>query len=172
MTMERSVRLFTQEDFYTPEDIEFALKDWSLEEVESTFLKFRAAVDDGDHDTMASMIAPSGRAGNATYGLFDDHASYLEFLRSAWNEVIPNRSVWHVIDRGRIVDKWRESLPGLDSDGKRYDYFGINELVYAGNGLFNLQYSIPDVFGLTMVYQKWKSDGHHEVHGEIYPGLG
>jgi len=170
--VERKVSFYTQEDFYTPEDIMFAETDWPIEEVETAFLKFRAALDNGDHEAMTAMIAPNGRGGNATYGFFRDHDLYLEFLRSAWNEVVPNRSVWHVIDRGRVVNKWRESLPGLDGGGKRYDYFGINELIYAGDGLFNLQYSIPDVFGLTVLYGKWKSDGQHEVHGEIYPSLG
>jgi len=170
--MERKLNLFTQEDFYTSEDIELAKKNWPFGEVEAAFVEFREALDCGDHDKMAAMIAPNGRGGNATFGFFHDHDSYLEFLRTAWNEVIPNRSVWHVIDNGRVVNKWRESLPGLDGDGKRYDYFGINELIYAGEGLFNLQYSLPDVVGLTALYGKWKSDGQHRVHGEIYPSLG
>jgi hypothetical protein len=42
--------------------------------------------------------------GNATFGLFDDQKQYLEFLKMAWHELIPNHSVWHVIDRGRIVN--------------------------------------------------------------------
>lgn len=170
--MERKAHFYCQEDFYTSKDIELAEMDWSFAEVEAAFLKFRKALDQGDHASMAAMISQGGRAGNATYGLFNDRDSYLEFLRSTWNEVIPNRSVWHVIDKGRVVNKWRESLPGIDSDGRRYDYFGINELIYAGEGLFNLQYSIPDVFGLTALYRKWKSDGQHEIHGEIYPHLG
>ena len=93
-------------------------------------MKLRKAVDQG------------GRAGNATYGLFDDRDSCLEFLRSACNEVIPDHSVWHVIGKERVANKWRESLPGMDSNGRRYDYFGSNELIYAGEGRFNLQYPI------------------------------
>jgi hypothetical protein len=170
--MEQEVKFYTQGDFYTDEDLAFCENEWPAEEVEKVFSEFRNAIDIADHKTMASMVAPGGRAGNATFGLFDDQKQYLEFLKMAWHELIPNHSVWHVIDRGRIVNKWRESLPGLDGEGKRYDYFGINELIYAGNGLFNLQYSIPDIFGLTGVYQKWKTDGRHEEYGEIYPGLG
>ncbi len=117
------------------------------------------------------MLAVGGRGGNATFGFFHDRDSYLEFLRSCWLEVIPNRSVWHVVQGGRVVDKWRESLPGETQEGDRYDYFGINELIYDGVGMFRLMYSIPDLFGLTALYRKWKADRKHEIHGDIYPGL-
>jgi hypothetical protein len=163
--------LYTQENFYTPEDLEAAAKHWPRQEVEGAFRTYRDAIDIGDHATMATMLSEDGRGGNATYGFFHDRESYREFLISCWLEIIPNYNVWHVIEGGRIVEKWCEVLPGTSSDGGRYDYFGINEVIYGGDGQFRLMYSIPDLFGLRMLYVRWRSDGQHEVYGDIYPGL-
>lgn len=163
--------LYTQDNFYTVKDIEAAARDWPKHEVENAFRIYRVAVDASDHETMAAMLTDDGRGGNATYGFYDDRNSYLEFLRTRWPEVIPNHSVWHVIEGGRVVNKWCEVLPGTPSDGGRYDYFGINELIYGGNGQFRLMYSIPDLFGLKVLYRKWKDDGQHQVYGDVYHGL-
>jgi hypothetical protein len=162
---------YTQENLYTPKDLECASKDWPRSEVEKAFAAYRAAIEVGDHETMAAMLADDGRAGNATFGLFHDRASYLKFLTDCWLEVIPNRSVWQMIDGGRVVNKWRESLPGSPPEGERYDYFGINEVIYAGDGQFRFMFSLPDLFGLTVLYGRWKTDGQHETYGDIYPGL-
>ena len=117
------------------------------------------------------MLAEDGRGGNATFGLFDDSSTYLEFLKTAWSKQIPNHSVWHLIQGGRAVNKWRESLPGNTTSGRRYDYFGIAELIYSGNGKFRLMFSLPDVVGLKAIYSEWMADNQHEIHGHIYPSL-
>ena len=71
-----------------------------------------------------------------------------------------------------MVNRWCEVLPGTPPGGGRYDYFGINELIYAGDGLFRFMYSLPDLFGLTVLYERWKADGQHETHGDIFPSIG
>jgi len=166
-----SITLHTLETFYATEDRECAAKRWPHGEVEAAFAIYRNAVDVGDHTTMASLLSEGGRGGNATYGFFHDRATYLEFLKDCWLEIIPNVSVWHIVDGGRIVDKWCETLPGTPPGGDRYDYFGLNELVYAGGGRFRLMFSIPDLFGMTVLYRRWCVDGQHEIYGDIYPGL-
>jgi len=167
-----SFTLQTQDDFYTPQDLEAAARDWSRKEVEKAFAAYRAAIDHADHDTMAAMLTDDGRGGNATYGFFHDRLSYRQFLEDCWLEIIPNYNVWHMIDGGRVVNKWWEVLPGTPPGGGRYDYFGINEVIYAGGGQFRLMYSMPDLFGMTLLYRRWRADGQHETYGDIYPGLG
>ena len=166
-----NLTLHTQASFYTPDDLAAAERDWDRGEVEAAFRRYRAAVDVGDHDTMTALLAEGGRGGNATYGFFTDRASYRQFLADCWLEVIPNHSVWVMIDRGRILNKWCEVLPGDPPGGGRYDYFGFNELIYAGGGQFRLLYSVPDLFGLNVLYARWKADGQHETHGDLYAGL-
>lgn len=162
---------YTQETFYSRADKEAAAKDWPQREIEEAFNKYRSAVDIGDHETMASMLSEDGRGGNATFGLFRNRASYKAFLKSCWHEVIPNHSVWVATSGGRVLNKWCEVLPGTPPEGGRYDYFGINELIYNGSGQFRLMFSTPDLFGLQVLYKKWIVDGQKEKHGDIYPGL-
>ena len=119
-----SFTLHTQENFYTPQDQEAAARDWPREEVAEAFAAYRKAVDVGDHDTMTAMLTDDGRGGNATYGFFHDHASYKQFLKDCWLEIIPNYNVWQMIDGGRVVNRWCEVLPGTPPGGGRYDYFG------------------------------------------------
>ena len=69
------------------------------------------------------------------------------------------------------MNRWCEVLPGTPPGGGRYDYFGINEVIYAGDGQFRLMYSIPDLFGLTVLYGRWKADGQHHTYGDIYPDI-
>jgi hypothetical protein len=164
--------LHTQEEFYTREDQEAASKDWPRQEVITAFAAYRAAIEEGDHDTMAAMLTEGGRGGNATYGFFHDRASYKQFLRDCWLEIIPNYSMWQMVDGGRVVNKWCEVLPGTPPGGGRYDYFGINEVIYGGGGQFRLMYSMPDLFGLSVLYRRWKADGQHETYGDLYPSVG
>ena len=37
-----------------------------------------------------------------------------------------------------------------------------------GNGEFRLMYSMPDLFGLQVLYNRWKSDGQYEKYGDVY----
>ena len=164
--------LHTQETFYDAQDGACATRSWPAGEVEEAFARYRTAIDVSDHDTMAALLSEEGRGGNAIYGFFHGRAAYRKFLTECWLEVIPNVSVWHVIEGGRVVNKWRESLPGTTSEGARYDYFGISEIIYAGEGSFRFIYSIPDLFGLNLLYARWKADGQHQTHGDLYPGLG
>jgi hypothetical protein len=157
--------------FYTPEELESAARGWPQQEVANAFATYRAAVDLADHDSMASMLTTGGRGGNATYGLCHDPMAYKQFLQDNWLDVIPNYALWNMIDGGRVVTKWREVLPGTAPSGSGYDYFGINELIYAGEGQFRLMYSIPDLFGLTLLYRRWKADEQDSIYGDLYPGL-
>lgn len=164
-------QIYSQENFYSRADIEAAARSWLPAEVEQAFQKYRRAVDVGDHEKMASMLSDDGRGGNATFGLFHDRASYKDFLTSHWHEAIPNHSVWVASDRGRVLNKWCEVLPGTPPEGGRYDYFGINEVIYNGEGQFRLMFSTPDLFGLQVLYKKWIADGQKDKYGDIYPGL-
>ena len=80
--------LYSRENFYTPEDFGCAARDWPRDEVENAFKAYRAAIDVGDHATMAAMLTEGGRAGNTTFGFFHDREAYREFLETCWLEII------------------------------------------------------------------------------------
>jgi uncharacterized protein (TIGR02246 family) len=136
-------------------------------EVEAMFARWRAAVDARDVDAMLSMLTDDAQVGNVVFGLSQGKDAIREFF-SRWPETVPNESVWHAIDGDRVVDKWRECLPGERADGSRYAYFGITESIYAGDGRWRFQLGLPDVTGLQRVYAKWRADGHAETYGELY----
>jgi hypothetical protein len=139
-------------------------------EVEAHFSRWREAVDRRDLDAMASMLCTNARGGNASYGLSEGRDAVVAFMQN-WPETVPNRSVWHAIDGLRVVDKWRETLPGDPPDGQPYDYFGISEFLYAGHGHWNFMFGLPDHVGLLKTYARWRQDGQAKIHGEVYPGI-
>jgi hypothetical protein len=146
------------------------MSEFSRDEVEATYERWRAALAAHDDDAMLDMLSENACVGNAVFGLYRGKKEIRRFF-ARWPRVVPNESVWHVIEGARVVDKWREILPGVRSDGNRYEYVGIVESIYAGNGRWSFLYSIPDVTGLHRVYAEWRADGQHEIHGEVYPAL-
>jgi hypothetical protein len=94
------------------------------EEVEAHFTRWREAVDRHDLDAMAPMLTPDAGGGNATFGLSEGRDAVMQFMQH-WPESVPNRSLWHAIDGDRVVNKWREWLPGESPDGTEYHYDGI-----------------------------------------------
>ena len=117
------------------------------------------------------MLTEDARGGNCQYGIFEGRDAIVKFAEDHWPESVPNRNVWHAIDDFRVVDKWRETLPGEPPPGRDYHYYGITELRYAGAGQWNFMYGIPDVVGLMRVYAQWRADGQARIHGEVYPGI-
>ena len=94
----------------------------------------------------------------------------MQFMQN-WPEGVPNRSVWHAIDGVRVVNKWRETLPGTPPQHRSYHYDGISEFIYGGGGQWSFIYGLPDQVGLLRVYAQWRRDGQAEIHGEVYPGI-
>ena len=45
-------------------------------------------------------------------------------------------------------------------------------MIHGGSGQFRLMYSMPDPFGMTVLYERWKPGGQPETYGEIDPGIG
>lgn len=160
-----------QDALYTDDDLTAAAREWPKGEVREVFAAYRSAVSASDHERMATFLSEDGRGGNATFGVVTGREAYKRFLAERWLEIIPNASVWDVVERGRVVNRWCETLPGERPGGGRYDYFGINEVIYAGEGVFRFMYSMPDLFGLIRLYGRWRADGQHERFGDLYPGL-
>jgi hypothetical protein len=127
-------------------------------------------VDKRDLDAMAAMFTADARGGNSVFGIFEGRDAIMQFMER-WPESVPNRSLWVAIDGPRVVNKWRETLPGTPPAGSDYHYDGISEFHYAGGGQWNFMYGLPDLAGLRRAYARWKADGHAATHGEIYPGL-
>ena len=116
------------------------------------------------------MFAEDARGGNSVAGIFEGREAIMEFMNS-WPEIIPNRSLWVAIDGVRVVNKWRETLPGTAPKGGGYHYDGISEFIYSGRGQWGFMYGLPDILGLQREYSRWKADGHEAVYGEVYPGM-
>ena len=116
------------------------------------------------------MPTDDARGGNSVFGIVEGRAAIMQFMER-WPEAVPNKSLWAAIDRPRVVNKWRETLPGEAPAGVSYHYDGISEFHYAGDGRWDFMYGLPDVVGLQRAYARWKGDGHAATYGEIYPGL-
>jgi len=151
--------------------VEESVAEFSRDEVAAHFARWRQAVDRHDIDQMASMLTEDAQGGNSQFGLFNGREAISQFSRDRWPESVPNRSVWHAIDGYRVVDKWRETLPGDPPPSRDYHYYGITELIYAGSGAWSFMYGIPDVVGLMRVYGQWRRDGQADIHGEVYPDI-
>ena len=149
------------------------MKTFSRDEVEQHFRVWRRAIDVRDLDAMAQMLTPDALGGNAQFGIHQGRDAIIQFSRDRWPESVPNRSVWHAIDGDRVVNKWRETLPGEPPDGLEdgYDYDGISEFIYAGQNQWSFMYGIPDVTGLMRVHSRWRKDGQPKIVGDVYPGL-
>jgi len=139
-------------------------------EIEAHFARWRSAVDERDLERMASMLAVDAQGGNAVFGLFEGHDAIMRFM-DHWPEIVPNRSIWVAIDGQRVVNKWRETLPGDPPDGSDYHYYGISEFLYGGSNEWSYMYGLPDQVGLMKTYARWRADGQHERFGEVYPGM-
>ena len=149
------------------------MSDYDRNEIETHFSRWREAVDQRDFDAMASMLTPDAQGGNAQFGLSKGRDAIMRFMKH-WPESVPNRSVWHVIDDVRVVNKWRETLPGTPPEDRDYDdyhYYGISEFIYAGDQKWNFMYGLPDHVGLMRVYAQWRKDGPAAIFGEVYPGI-
>ena len=141
------------------------------QDVESLFRRWRTAVDCRDFDGMRNMLTPDARGGNAIFGIFEGRDALVDFSESKWPDSVPNMSVWHVIDGTRLVNKWKETLPGEPSSGEPFDYFGISEFVADESGRWNFMYGLPDVTGLLKAHARWKADGYQDKFPEVYPEM-
>ena len=143
----------------------------SRAEIERHFVIWRAATEKRDFDRMATLLSVDARGGNSVFGIMQGREEIVEFIRTRWPAEIPNRSLWVAIDGRRVVNKWCETLPGVQPPGRSYTYEGISEFLYAGEHQWNFMYGIPDVVGLERAYESWREDGQAEIFGELYPEL-
>ena len=120
---------------------------------------------------MREMLTPDARGGNAVFGLFEGRDAVIDFTQSNWPDSVPNESVWHAIDGDRLVNKWKETLPGTPVSGEPYEYFGISEFLYDGSDRWKYMYGLPDVSCLMRVHARWKKDGFADEFPEVYPEL-
>ena len=142
----------------------------SRDEIEAHFARWREAVDRRDLGALGQMLSEDVRGGNAIFGISEGRDAVMRFMER-WPESVPNESLWVVIDGPRVVNKWRETLPGAPPAGVHYHYDGITELHYDGAGRWDFMYGLPDVVALQRAYARWKADGHLATHGDLYPGL-
>ncbi len=146
------------------------MRDHPRSEIEEHFSRWRRATDRRDLEAMTHMLSADARGGNAVFGMFEGRSSIMEFMNH-WPESVPNRGLWVAIDGPRVINKWRETLPGTPPDGRDYHYDGISEFNYAGGGQWDFMYGLPDFLGLQRAYARWRQDGNEVVYGKIYPGL-
>ena len=146
------------------------MSEFSREEVKAHFDVWRSLVDHHDLAGMARLLTDDVKGGNAVFGISEGRDAVLGFM-DRWPESIPNESLWVAIDGARVVNKWRETLPGDSPTGASYHYDGITELHYAGSQRWSFMYGLPDLFALKTAYSRWKSDSHEEKYGALYPGL-
>ena len=61
-----------------------------------------------------------------------------------------------MIDGDTVVVKWRQVLPGTDTDGRAFEQSGYSTLVYAGAGKFRYE---EDLLNMTHVFEDIKRSG-------------
>jgi hypothetical protein len=144
---------------------------FTREEVQGHFSNWRSALDERDLEVLSSLLSIDARGGNSVFGLLDGRDAIVAFMANNWPESVPNRGLWVAIDGSRVVHKWRETLPGKPPSGHGYDYDGISEFNYAGDGEWDFMYGLPDTVGLQRAYTRWRADGHEKSYGAVYPGM-
>ena len=143
----------------------------SREQIEALFGRWRVAIDHRDFSAMRDMLTPDARGGNAVFGVFEGRESVLDFAESKWPKAVPNDSVWYAIDGSRLVNKWKETLPGDSPSGGPYEYFGISEFLYDESDRWRFMYGLPDVPGLMRAPARWKADGFAAKYPDVYPEM-
>jgi hypothetical protein len=118
-------------------------------EVEQHFASWRQAIDGHSLELLAAMLTPNARGENAVFGIVTGRDAVMQFM-ARWPESVPNQSLWVAIDGLRVVNQWRETLPGEAPVGQDSPYDGISEFAYAGNGHWSCMYGLPDVARAAM----------------------
>ncbi len=144
------------------------MAEFDRNEVSELFIRWRAATDRRDLDEMYEMLAEDAIGGNCKSGTFKGRDAIIQWSQENWPEFLPNRSIWHVIDDSRVVNKWYETLPGEPSAGHDYSYEGISEFIYGGSGKWNFMYGIPDFWGLERALKEWEKDGNMEKYSHLF----
>ena len=130
---------------------------FSRAEVEQAFQHHDALTRRFAYHEAAQLYLEDGWAGNTVFGVFHGRAGIEEFFRHNPSDLGYDVD-WVVIEGARVVNRWRHWLPGRRSDGTRYDFVGIAERIYAGDGQWKSLYSIPDVVNLGRRLAEWEKD--------------
>ena len=144
---------------------------FTREEIAEAFEHWNTLVDRRDFVAMSEQFTEDGFAGNNVEGIFHGRPGILEFMSHfplEWG----NACEWAAIDPPRLVYKWKHWFPGTRPDGTLYEFFGIAEMIYAGNGLWRSFVSLYDVFGFEKVSKEWAAEqgGEHDKQKAFHHG--
>lgn len=120
-----------------------------------------------DWSGMADLFAPDATYHDPFFGLAEGREAIRAFLvRSMtglddWTFPIE----WTAIDEGRVVYRWRNTLPVRRRDGRPFDFPGISSLAYDERGLVSNQTDFYDRAQCLQVLAEAKVPGVERVVG-------
>jgi hypothetical protein len=144
------------------------LRGATREEVLAAQEEYREACRVGDWDAAILHFTEDVVTGNNVRGLYHGRAGAREWIAaSPWIRLSPTNwgyaLVWEAVDvetaEPRLLTKWKHWLPEHRPDGSPYEFEGITEKLYAGDGQFSFNYSVLDVVGLHRIEAEAIADG-------------
>ena len=133
------------------------MSNYSREEILAAFRAFDQCSERVDWDSAIHFFTEDARGGNVRIGVREGREGIMQWLRNNppdWGY----ESLWLAVDPPRVVNRWRHWLPGHRADGSRYEFEGISEYVYAGNGRFSWAYSTFDSAAVAAVVEEYRRD--------------
>lgn len=106
------------------------------EETEAAYQRHRAVHDAREWPKLADLFAADATYEDPFFGRIEGREAIRAFLVKSmtgleeWTFPIE----WLVIDRGRVVTKWHNRLPGRRRDGGHFEFPGMSTITYGGDG--------------------------------------
>lgn len=138
------------------------------EEVLAAQERYRLATAAGDWDAAVECFTEDVVTGNNVRGQYYGREAAITWMQaSPWIRLDPPNwgyeMLWEILEvaetPARLVTKWKHWLPEPRPDRSRYEFVGVTEKVYAGNGQFSYNCSILDLAGLQRIEADAIADG-------------
>jgi uncharacterized protein (TIGR02246 family) len=126
-------------------------------EVEAAFTAYIAKREEGDWDAFCDLFTEDATYVEHEFGTFVGR----EAIR-AW--MVPTMAPladwtfpteWVAIDGDRVVFCWQNRMPNPDGRAEPYQFAGVTNLVYAGDGLWSLEEDFYNMKECESVVAEW-----------------
>ena len=133
------------------------------EEVEAAFRKQRELNDQQRWAEYCDLFTDDGVYVEHEMGTFVGPEAIKEWIIPTMAPLVDAKweypMEWFTIDGNRVIFKWRNVLPNIDSRAGGFEFAGVTILEYGGDGKFALQEDIYNMKECEAVMLKWFAAG-------------